>query len=214
MDFTFGIITDGSNDENIRKIVDSIELQNIKNKEIIIVGNSKVVVDKNIEFDETVKPKWITRKKNIITENAIYNNIVYLHDYVEFCSDWYDGFLLFGDDFSVCMNVILNSDGTRFRDWCIHNPSELGNKYAGIIPYNTKPLSIDMYISGSYWVAKKHVMKEIKLDENLCWGQSEDIIWSNQISKKYEFKINTNSTVKLLKYKELVIKDYSKGDYF
>ncbi len=214
MNFTFGIITDGTNDDNICKIIDSIELQNIENKEIIIVGNSKIIVDKNIEFDETIKSKWITRKKNIITENATYDNIVYLHDYIEFCVGWYEGFLVFGDDFSVCVNVILNSDGSRFRDWCIHNPSQLGNRYAGIIPYNETPSSIDMYISGSYWVAKKHIMQEIKLDESLCWGQSEDIVWSNQISKKYDFKINTNSAVRLLKYKELVIKDYSKGDYF
>jgi hypothetical protein len=71
-----------------------------------------------------------------------------------------------------------------------------------------------MYISGSYWVAKKDVMLEFKLDENLCWGQSEDIVWSKQVSQKYEFTMNTYSVVKLLKYKDLIIKDYSQGVYW
>ena len=214
MEFTFGIITDGTNDNQIEHIVNSIRNQKIPNYEIIIVGNSNVVVDKNISFDESVKNRWITRKKNLITENAKYENIVYLHDYIIFEDGWYEGFLKFGNDFKVAMNVILNNDGARFRDWCIHDPSDLGNNYTGIIPYYVNGLSKKMYISGSYWVAKKDVMLEFKLDENLCWGQSEDIVWSKQVSQKYEFTMNTYSVVKLLKYKDLIIKDYSQGVYW
>lgn len=213
MDFTFGIITDGTNDNNIIAIVESIMKQNIPNKEIIIVGNSSIKVDKNISFDEGIKSKWITRKKNIITEHAKFENIVYLHDYIVFEDNWYEGFLKFGNTFDICMNVILNSNGQRFRDWCIHDPSPFGNSCTGLLPYSIKNLSKYMYISGSYWVAKKKVMEEFKLDETLCWGQSEDIVWSKQVTSKYDFSMNDLSTVRLLKYKDLVIKDYSNGAY-
>jgi hypothetical protein len=58
-----------------------------------------------------------------------------------------------------------------------------------------------MYFSGSYWVAKKEVMEEFPLNEDLLWGQSEDVEWSKRIREKYNFSINENSKVKLLKYK-------------
>ena len=80
MDFTFGIIT-SNNIENLNKIIDSIEIQNISNYEIIIVGCNKIfnltnlnkLKRKNctcIPFDESIYPGWITKKKNIITQNA------------------------------------------------------------------------------------------------------------------------------------------------
>ena len=113
MNFTFGIVTSGTNDIFINQIIDSIQLMNIPNYEIIIVGNS-LVKRKNvriINFDELIKTGWITKKKNIITTEAAFDNIVYMHDYIVFDINWYNEFLKFGD-FKICMNQILNFDGT------------------------------------------------------------------------------------------------------
>ena len=70
MDFTFGIITYKDNENLINQIIDSIEFQNIPNYEIIVVGSCNIDRKnlKIIPFDESIKPSWITRKKNIITE--------------------------------------------------------------------------------------------------------------------------------------------------
>ena len=68
-----------------------------------------------------------------------------------------------------------------------------------LIPYTVKHLSKYMYISGSYWVAKKYVMMEFPLNENLTWGQGEDVLWSKQVREKYEFNMNTNSSVFIIK---------------
>jgi hypothetical protein len=57
------------------------------------------------------------------------------------------------------------------------------------------------YISGGFWVAKKHVMEEIPLDESKLWGHGEDTKWSLSVirsKKSYEFSMNANSTVHLL----------------
>jgi hypothetical protein len=80
MDFTFGIITDGSNDILLEKLIESIIFQNIKTYEIIIVGNTKLTNSNIIiiPFDESVHSSWITRKKNIIASTAKYENIVLL----------------------------------------------------------------------------------------------------------------------------------------
>ena len=205
MDFTFGIITGGKNDFMINEIIDSIEKESIPNYEIIIVGNCNVN-RKNVKilsFDETKKSGWITKKKNIITQESKYDNIVYLHDYIKLIEGWYNGQLISGDKFSVRMDKIINNNGERFRDWCIwpHNGNDMDN-FIGhdcLIPYEITHLTKYMYISGSYWIAKKNVMTEFPLNENLSWGQGEDVLWSKQVRERYQFEMNKNSSVFIMK---------------
>lgn len=209
MDFTFGIITTG-NKERIDRIIRSIENENIPNYEIIIIGG-ELIEGKNIKhifFDETIKTMWITRKKNLITQNAKYENIVYMHDYVYLLDGWYEGHLKYGDNFNILMDRVINIDDTRFRDWTLW--AELDNDFSYImnnrqflLPYDMTHLSKYMYISGAYWVAKKSVMFEFPLDETLSWGESEDVEWSKQIRQKYDFHMNIDSSVKFLKKKDI-----------
>ena len=209
MKFSFGIITDGKSDENLERVINSIRSQEINDYEIIIIGNSKLEGDviKKISFNESQKSKWITKKKNLITKEAKYENVVYLHDYVVFGENWYKGFLDFGDDWSVCMNVIKNKSGSRFRDWCLwfHDAADIlpetKTTKQSLLPYDVTDLSEIMYISGTYWVAKKHVMEEFPLNESLAWGQGEDVEWSKRVRGKYPFSMNTNSSVQFLKDK-------------
>lgn len=208
MNFTFGIITSSANlIIDLNKIINSIIQLNIPNYEIVIIGGNKEYQSNNLSiypFEENPNGAWITKKKNLITKYAKYENIVYMHDYIIFDKDWYANFLNFGNDFKVCMNQIINTDGTRFRDWTLwaESAEEIGisNPYY-LIPYDIRNLSKLMYFSGSYWVAKKNVMEEFLLNENLFWGQSEDVEWSKRIRQKYNFSINENSKVQLLKYK-------------
>lgn len=209
MKFTFGIITGGGQEGNISMIIDSIERQNIPEYEIIVVGACNLIRDKLIviPFDETIKDKWITKKKNIITSLAKYENVVYSHDYVIYEPGWYAGHLKSGDNFQVRMDKIINPDGTRFRDWllCMMNNNHVddivGPGRNCLIPYDMDHLSKYMYISGTYWVAKKTFMLEFPLNENLSWGDGEDGEWSFRVRQHIEFKMNQNSVVKLLKHK-------------
>lgn len=208
MNFTFGIITSSVNPIiHLNQTINSIIQLNIPNYEIVIIGGNKEYQSNNLSiypFEENPNGGWITKKKNLITKHAKYENIVYMHDYIVFHKDWYINFLNFGNDFKVCMNQIVNLDGTRFRDWTLwaESAEEIGipNPYY-LIPYNIKNLSKLMYFSGSYWVAKKEIMEEFPLNEDLLWGQSEDVEWSKRIREKYNFSINENSIVRLLKYK-------------
>jgi len=204
MDFTFGIIT-GGNDDMINTIIDSIEREEIPNYEIIIVG--KCDLDREnctiIPFDETIKRAWITRKKNVITNIAKYENIVYLHDYISLIEGWYEGQLEAGNEFKVRMDKIRNFNGERFRDWCLwcHNGNEM-DSFIGrdcLIPYDITHLSKYIYISGSYWVAKRDVMLEFPLNEKLGWGEGEDVQWSKEVRVKYDFNMNVNSSVQIMK---------------
>jgi hypothetical protein len=130
------------------------------------------------------------------------------------------------------MNIIQNADGSRFRDWCAWDDPELcwefttptkeeiedayiknyylpegvfkNNHRIRLVPYTYDKIKY-MYISGGYWVAKKHIMEEEKLDESLVWGTGEDVEWSRRTIKneKFSYKMNTHSIVRCLKDKRL-----------
>lgn len=208
MEFTFGIITTNETNQYLDTIINQIKKQVPYDKrEIIVVGGDNPNIDGviHIEFDESQKPKWITKKKNLITQYSTKENIVYLHDYIGFDEGWYKGQVKCGNDFFIRMDKIINYDGSRFRDWTIwpHNGNEIddivSNGRQCLLPYHTDGLSKLMYISGTYWIAKKEVMLKHPLNENLGWGQEEDVEWSKIVREKYDFQMNQHSTVKILK---------------
>jgi hypothetical protein len=208
MNFTFGIVTSQDDVLNtLAPIINSIRGLNIPNYEIIIIGGNNNYQSDNLSiysFEENPNGGWITKKKNLITKYARYENIVYLHDYIIFDKDWYKSFLNFGDDFKVCTNQIINANDIRYRDWCFFDCANKINIFAPnyLLPYDFKYLSKLMYISGAYWIAKKEVMEEFPLNENLFWGQGEDVEWSKNIREKYNFSINSDAIVKLTRYKD------------
>lgn len=212
MDFSFGILTSSESDTYLEEIIKSIEDQKIPNYEIILIGDTKKKFNnsniKYLQFDESIKKGWITKKKNLITENSIYENIVYLHDYIILGDSWYEGFKKNGNEFKVIVNKILNIDNQRFRDWLLwplnNNKFDqyLNRTRRCLLPYDVDNLSKYMYISGAYWVAKKSFMSKYPLNEELTWGEGEDVEWSKRIRRKTKFKFNEYSYVQFLKEKE------------
>ena len=224
LQFTFGIITDGKPEriQGLKDVCSSIYALNIPKFEILIVGNTDHIHAELhnycnlqcINFNENKHPGWITRKKNIITETAKYENIVYQHDYIIYKPDWYAGFVQFGDEFKVCINKIINfheergESENRFRDlvldyWSVKERLRRLDidERACIIPYADyeERLTPYMYISGAYWVAKKQFMLSCPLNERLKWGQGEDVEFSKRARTKTNFRFNSFSTVKLNK---------------
>lgn len=226
INFTFGINSDGSeiSCDFMAQSIKSIENLNIPNYEIIIMGNADQLRNKFknlkvINFDETFKPLWITRKKNMITEYAKYENIVYIHDYIKFDLDWYEGFKKFGTNFEICTSKIRTIDDVRFRDWtmfpwhhCYGGKLATDTRklweYSGIInnecmlPYDETRLNKYQYLTGCYWVGKRNIMLKNPLDNNLVWDQGEDCEWSQRITSKYQIKMNQNSTIRFMKEKQ------------
>lgn len=212
MEFSFGIITAGNNDEAIQQIVRSIEAEEIPNYEIIIVGDSAIAGQHItvIPFDETIKRGWITRKKNLLCQAAKYENIVLLHDYVCLNRGWYKGFQQFGNDFSYCVTPIVTLQSTRFRDFCIYvecMPPVF--KENCLLPYSYKPIDKIrklMYISGTYYVIKKRVALEYPLNENLVHGVAEDVELSQRLSTNGIYiECNPFSSVSLLRDKQQAV---------
>ena len=221
MNLTFGIITYRSENGNVDKSIDSIEAQGMSDYEIIVVGDyTGFRKNKNVKvipFDESVKAGWITRKKNIITENATNEVIVYCHDYIRFCEGFYQGWESFGYDWDLAMNIITNTNDERFRDWVVWDEPQFGagrtireswcpegRRFEGrpYLPSYDYDKTNYMYISGAYWLAKKWVMEEEPLNESLSQCQGEDVEWSKRVLSKYKYAMNTNSEVQLMRYRD------------
>ena len=243
INFTFGIITSGEGDamHRVGEIINSIDRQKMPKNQIVIVGGTglyseqalaNINTDPNfsveyIPFDETFKKAWITKKKNLITQHAKYENIVYMHDYLYFYDDWYKNFVDFGTDWDLCMNAIVNANDKRYRDWVTWDHPNIDPRTRQVIKHKvqwtqTEPWCPDgrvwkgggtlmpydytgnhMYISGTYWVAKKHVMEAEPMNEDLCHSDAEDVEWSLRVRDKYKYVMNENSVVKLLNFKPL-----------
>lgn len=226
MKFTFGIITDGSQHDRVRQIILSIENQEDidYNYNIFIIGGPNVYqkhpLVQHIAFDETIKHMWITKKKNLVLNNewqhAVHEHIVYLHDYVSLQRGWYKGFQKFGNDWDVCMTPIINLDGQRFRDWASWDDPDYGRRWVcrepwcpegrvfngtwSLVPYFYNKTHL-MFVSGTYWVAKKDFMLKYPFNEELSWGQGEDVEWSLRWRDTSKYVLNQYSSVKLLKQK-------------
>ena len=145
----------------------------------------------------------ICHKKNLAAKNAKYDKLCIMHDYVGIEENWRKGFCDFGEDWEVAMNIILNKNSSRHRDWMVWDyPLEKSQEItACLLPYNK--YNKYMYISGTFFCVKKDFFLENLLDESLVWGEGEDVEWSLRIRDKTQFKMNCMSTVKYLKLKSL-----------
>jgi len=196
--------------------------------EIIVSGN--VPTDKQIAnvtympFDESVKEAWITRKKNLMVQAAQYENIVLLHDYYLLDDLFWKGLSYYdrkNPDWKILMNTVWTYEGTRHSDWLVNQrymdkvmeayphladelrtvaPNENGPRWVCGLPYEVDDMTHVQYISGGYIVAKKSVLLECPFNEELAWGDSEDIIWSQDVIQHgYKFDFNPFCAVFLQK---------------
>jgi hypothetical protein len=243
---TFGVVTADTNNSylinmlhSISAMVDVVKYENPEyGVELIICGGNPITdeyLNKNflvnlnfdivhISFDETVKNGWITKKKNLIAQAAIYENVVIVHDYYDFEELWLAGFRKYDKNFpnwKILSNTILNYEGNRHSDWLVNQkymdeliseypeisdllmriaPNENGPRWVCGLPYDCDSLSHIQYISGGQIIAKKKVLLDCPLNEELVWGQAEDIDWSERLIKKgYNFKFNPFSFTLLQK---------------
>lgn len=226
MNITFGIITNIKQPETfvfMNRLVDSIADQHIPNCEIIVVGNYKSAFAKCIEFPEDNNgTSYITRKQNIIIDEAKYENVVFLRDYNLILPGWYKGLEHFGDDWNVLMNPILNLDNTRYRDICHWDEPGSGDKWTQFEPWTNGGLEVNgrpylppysnlnpifCYINGGYFLTKKSFISKYRWKDDLQWGQAEDVELSLRIrfDKNFKYRFNPYSLVKLQKQKDRLL---------
>jgi hypothetical protein len=198
MNFSFGILTKYENGNQLQEVFDSIHNLKIPNYEIVVVGGEKRENKDNIKyilFDENQKNGWVTKKKNVISRNSSYDNLVLMHDYFVFDENWYKNFLEFGDDWdlSSCAQHLINGK-RHFTDWVTWD-SPFFPRYT-TLNYDDWSHTMYMYQSGGFLVAKTKLILENPFNENLTWGQADDVEWSLRVRNKCKWVCNGKSIVK------------------
>jgi GT2 family glycosyltransferase len=200
MRYTFGITTDYKNKDQLFEVFKSIEELNIPEYEILVVGGEKPNDTDNIkyiQFDETRKPGWTTRKKNIIAQSAQYENVVVMHDYYVFDKDWHKNMVKFSEninwDICSCQQQLITGK-RHFTDWVVWD-DPIFPQYSAL-PYDEWTRVPFMYISGGFVQAKKQVLIDNPFNEQLVHGQAEDVEWSLRVRNKYRIVCNGGSIVK------------------
>ena len=201
--WTIGVITNGKRNDVVEKFIASVRRQKIPYYEIIVCGSYFDRKEKDfryLPFREHDDLGWITRKKNIICENARYENIMVLHDRFILNDDWFKGMKKYGNQFEILSCPQITPDGIRAGDW-VAMPGQL---YPLKAYYRLYLLDYDDWDENVFVVAgpiilKKSVWGEIKWDESQFWslGAIEDAIFAYEASAK-GFVTRFNSYSKLL----------------
>jgi len=201
-DWSFCITTGYDDVSKLKEVVQSIESQNIDNYEILFIGDTDKDISTisgesiaHIHFDDSVKPRWITRKKNILAETAKYENLVMMHDYHVFDAGWYSAFSDFTEDWEICSCQQLFVNGHRVpMDWSLWDKPGAGRAWA--LDYDNWSETQYMYLAGAFFIAKKYVMLEEPLNEDLVWNEEEDVEWSYRVRDKYRMVCNGSAIVR------------------
>jgi hypothetical protein len=211
MSITFGFITEGKNDDLLRVGIQSIKQSGLVDYEIIVLGNTSLT-DADImfiAFDDSEKPGWITKKKNLLAVEASKDVLVIMHDYLALGNTWNmkNTSFFHSDSWDVAVCRFENLDGTRWCDWHLwpFNTRLLKIPFritiGCLIPYNLNSLTNLMYVNGTVIIVKRHFFLSNPLDETKLWGQEEDVEWSIRIREHWKLVFAPDLFVKSLKLK-------------
>lgn len=187
--WSFGIVSDGRKNERILKIIDQISKFNIPEYEILVCGPApsgnlqkevKILDDSDLYFDVRIP---ISKKKNRIIDNALYNNLVIIHDRISFTTDWYTKMKAYGNYFDQICCPILDEDTQTFRinDWLssYYDHNKFKKAKVTVLPYTEWNKNI--YADGGFMLLKKHIISRVKLNPDLQWGEMEDVNLSERL---------------------------------
>lgn len=184
--WTFGMATNGARKDFIQRSIHSIRALRIPNYEIIICGLYEGEISKDIryiKFTQRDGKGWITKKKNIIAQNAKYTNLCIFHDRIIFNKDWYKGMKKYGNNFEVLACVQKLGNGTRVGDWVSSNEQFKKGKVYKIDELDYRDWDELVYIGGMLCIIKKYVWEKIPWNETYFWRQGEDIEYSHRLTE-------------------------------
>lgn len=198
---SFGIPTNFSNKPFLTNLILSIRNQQIPDYEILLIGPEQSIEYQKclceyhtdirfIPFDETQRPLWITKKKNILAQEAKYDRLILLHDYLTLSDDWYLNLRRFESVFgwSVLAFPQQRLDGGRFwYDWSGFDGPRAKDQRL-FFPYLDWSQNHQVYISGNIFAVNKNLLLEHPLNEDLAHLDEEDLEWSNRLRSTVHFK--------------------------
>lgn len=182
--WSFGAISNGKKNERILALIEQVRNFQIPNFEFLICGPApsnnlpsfvKIIDDSDLYFDSRIP---ISKKKNKIIDAANYNNLVLFHDRFNFPDHWYSDMKKYGNYFDGVAIPILDEEtkSHRIQDWMSTSLDHYD--FLKIFPKN-RMLKYNQWvpnwnINGGFLIVKKHLIKRVKFNPFLHWGEAED----------------------------------------
>ena len=208
--WTIGIMSGGKNDSKITKCINNIKSLGIPNLQIIVCGKYRTAKDSDVlllddsELYRDIRIP-ISSKKNKVIEFAKYNNIALIHDRITFSRDWLKSFLLTKNyfDFVSCPIISVSDKSLRVNDWCVYPSSELSFFYwPSYMSYKSRDKRI--YMNGGLLIGKREYFKKVKFNEELFWGEQEDVDFSQRL-RQNGYTLDMLETAKVYSTTERII---------
>ena len=201
--FTFGIVTSGKNNQNLERLVRSLETLRDDSRitfEIIVCGpedfrmpsNLKSLVDTYlVEPMAHLDLPMTNLKKNMIAEHAKFPNLIISHDRYIFSPGVIDNLLQFGGDFDVCTFEAVDENNDPFPQWVSYS-----HEWKNSLHLDSDSFESNVYLNGGIFLVKRDILLSHPINPLLFWGYGEDIEWSRRMK-------NAGITPRLIKGKGL-----------
>lgn len=210
---SFCIVTSGRDDRQLQTCIDSIVALNIPKYEIVFVGGDTTTIQETdivrwIPFNESIRAHIIVAgkpgipinmKKNLAVRNAKNDICVVIHDYLTFDPDWWVEFEKFGTDWDLCVHQNILKNGARGDGWRIDRHPLLPR--GCMVPYDMIDFAQYMAIAGNYYCIKREKFLAEPLNEDLLWGQADEMEWSRRIVPKSHIQCNPRCIYRYMKDK-------------
>lgn len=185
--WSFGIITNGKNNQKVKNLIKSIDLQAIPNYEIIICGPRIDCNSRNVKFiddvivDDDIRAP-ISHKKNKIISKSKFENIVILHDRYIIPNSWYKNMVNYGNYFDLLCMPNLDEENRRVNDWTFFPSLPFQKKivFNPLKKYNY--WSNYWFVQGGVIIGKKNILIENPISKKLYWGELEDVTFSQRLN--------------------------------
>lgn len=185
--WTFGLLTTGKRLEYVNRFIASIEAYCDEPHEIIVVSpvplgslaqrpNVRVVL-----FADRDELGWITRKKNLIGEQARYSDILVCHDRFELAPDFVPSFRSWGYSYGIAAARVRMPDGRRALDWAVVSSENHVWSAGGLLDY--RATSRYVYVPGGATIIRRAFWRDFRWNENLFWNEHEDVELCRRIQR-------------------------------
>ena len=177
--WTFGVLTTGKRLANIEQFIDSVERHCREPYEILIVsavdfgGIAERRGVRVLHFDEHDDLGWITKKKNLICDEASYSDILVCHDRFSLDADFTEDFNGWGYSYGLAAVRVRLADGRRGLDWAVVSSQNQVWSAGGLLDY--RAYSQYAYNPGGATLIRKPFWRDFPWNENLFWNEHEDV---------------------------------------
>ncbi len=177
--WTFGMLTTGRRLEHVTRFIDSIEQHCREPYEILLVSPVSLGdLERRphvrvLRFAERDELGWITRKKNLICEQAAYSDILICHDRFSLGEDFTAATANWGYAYGLAAMRVKLPDGRRGLDWAVVSSQNHVWSEGGLLDY--RAYSQYAYNPGGSTMIRKAFWRDFPWNENLFWNEHEDV---------------------------------------